>query len=87
MYNSLPTYIKEVSINTKKFASLKNVPIWESILYIGWILYISLYVMVWTINNKNKKIKIILYCYDNCQILPGCINDTAHCINVLRLWF
>ena len=40
--------------------------------------------MVWTIN---KKIKIILYCYDNCKILPGCINDTAHCTNVLRLWF
>jgi hypothetical protein len=29
------------------------------------------------------KIKIILYCYDNCKTLPGCINDTAHCIMYL----
>ena len=36
---------------------------------------------------RRRIIKIVLYCYDNCKLLPGCINDTAHCINVLRLWF
>ena len=56
-----PTYIKEASTDTKEICkSLENVPIWESILYIGRILYISLWVCH-GVNNKNKNYIILLW--------------------------
>ena len=81
----LNTYIKEASTNTKKFAKVLKMFLYEKAFYTLDEFYIY-HCKSWC-EQQIIKIKIILYCYDNCKILPGCINDTAHCINVLIILY
>jgi len=54
--------------------------------FIHWTNFIHIIVSKSWCEQQIIIIKIILYCYDNCKILPECINATAHCINVFRLF-